>query len=48
MHLNHNVNFRSFLQSKGLREKRPWWTRLPFVKQEKFVFVKPQRPPSQR
>jgi 2-polyprenyl-3-methyl-5-hydroxy-6-metoxy-1,4-benzoquinol methylase len=48
MHLNHNVNFRSFLQAKGLREKRAWWTRLPFVKQEKFVFIKPQRPPSQR
>lgn len=40
MHLSHNVDFRSLLKAKGLREQRPWWTRLPLVKQEKFLFVK--------
>lgn len=39
MHLNHDVDFRSVLRAKGLREKRSFWQRLPFVKQEKYAFV---------
>lgn len=39
MHLNHNVEFRSLLNHKGLRESCRWWQRLPFRKQEKYVFV---------
>lgn len=39
MHLNHNVDFRSVLRAKGLRERRSFWQRLPFVKQEKYAFV---------
>lgn len=39
MHLNHNVEFRSLLNHIGLQERRCWWQRLPFCKQEKYVFV---------
>jgi 2-polyprenyl-3-methyl-5-hydroxy-6-metoxy-1,4-benzoquinol methylase len=38
MHLNHDLDFRSLLTGKGMGEKRSLWHRLPFVKQEKFVF----------
>jgi 2-polyprenyl-3-methyl-5-hydroxy-6-metoxy-1,4-benzoquinol methylase len=39
MHLNHNVDFRGLLRQKGMNERRPFWYALPFVKQEKFLFV---------
>jgi 2-polyprenyl-3-methyl-5-hydroxy-6-metoxy-1,4-benzoquinol methylase len=39
MHLNHNVEFRAVLRANGLHERTSLWRRLPFVKQEKFIFV---------
>ena len=39
MHLNHALEVRSFLRNKGLGEERTLWQKLPFVKQEKYVFV---------
>ena len=39
MHLNHHVDFRGLLRQKGMNERRSLWYALPFVKQEKFLFV---------
>ncbi|HEY6348455.1 MAG TPA: methyltransferase domain-containing protein [Candidatus Angelobacter sp.] len=39
MHLNHQVEVRSLLTERGLREKRTLLQKLPFVKEEKYVFV---------
>jgi len=39
MHLNHQVEVRSLLMSKGMKEQRSSIYKLPFVKQEKYVFV---------
>ena len=39
MHLNHKVEVKRVLTARGLREKRSTFHRLPFVKQEKYVFV---------
>jgi hypothetical protein len=39
MHLNHKVDFRGLLRQKGMNERRSFWHALPFVKQEKFLFV---------
>ncbi len=39
MHLNHHVEVRSVLAQRGLQEQRSLWYRLPFVKQEKYVFI---------
>jgi len=39
MHLNHHVEVRSLLKAKGMREQRSAIYKLPFVKQEKYVFV---------
>jgi 2-polyprenyl-3-methyl-5-hydroxy-6-metoxy-1,4-benzoquinol methylase len=46
MHLNHNLDVRAYLASKGLEEKRAPLQRLPFIKQEKFVFRPPARSPA--
>ncbi|HEY6251589.1 MAG TPA: methyltransferase domain-containing protein, partial [Candidatus Angelobacter sp.] len=39
MYLNHKVEIRSVLTARGLREKRTLLQKLPFVKQEKYLFV---------
>jgi len=39
MHLNHHVEVRSLLKAKGMTEQRSGIYKLPFVKQEKYVFV---------
>ena len=39
MHLNHQVEVRGVLTARGLREKRSAFQRLPFMKQEKYLFV---------
>ncbi|HLY91890.1 MAG TPA: class I SAM-dependent methyltransferase [Candidatus Angelobacter sp.] len=40
MHLNHNLNVLAFMKSKGLKDERGVMLRLPFRKEEKFVFRK--------
>jgi hypothetical protein len=40
MHLEHRLDFRKFLEGRGLRERKRWLDYLPFRKQEKFVFVR--------
>jgi 2-polyprenyl-3-methyl-5-hydroxy-6-metoxy-1,4-benzoquinol methylase len=40
MHLNHNLNVLAFMKSKGLKDERGLMLRLPFRKEEKFVFRK--------
>jgi 2-polyprenyl-3-methyl-5-hydroxy-6-metoxy-1,4-benzoquinol methylase len=41
MHLNHNLNVLEFMRAKGLEDKRNLMLRLPFRKEEKFVFRAP-------
>jgi 2-polyprenyl-3-methyl-5-hydroxy-6-metoxy-1,4-benzoquinol methylase len=41
MHLNHNLNVLDYMSSKGLKDERGLMLRLPFRKEEKFVFRKP-------
>ena len=38
MHLNHNLDVRAFLLARGMEEERGWSERIPFKKQEKYVF----------
>jgi 2-polyprenyl-3-methyl-5-hydroxy-6-metoxy-1,4-benzoquinol methylase len=38
MHLNHNLNVLAFMRAKGLADERNLMLRLPFRKEEKFVF----------
>jgi len=38
MHLNHSLNVLEFMKSKGLQDERGLLLRLPFRKEEKFVF----------
>jgi len=38
MHLNHNLNVLAYMSSKGLKDERGLMLRLPFRKEEKFVF----------
>ena len=38
MHLNHNLNVLDFMRKKGLEDQRGLMLRLPFRKEEKFVF----------
>ena len=38
MHLNHNLDVRSYLRDKGLRDRRGILLRLPFRKEEKYIF----------
>ncbi|PYP84515.1 MAG: hypothetical protein DMG65_22335 [Candidatus Angelobacter sp. Gp1-AA117] len=40
MHLNHNLDFRAHLRSRGMEEKRNLLQKLPFWKQEKYVFIR--------
>jgi 2-polyprenyl-3-methyl-5-hydroxy-6-metoxy-1,4-benzoquinol methylase len=48
MHLNHNLNVLAFMGAKGLVDERNLLLRLPFRKEEKFVFRAPATvaPPS--
>lgn len=38
MHLNHNLDVLSYLQAKGLKDRRTFSLRMPFRKEEKYVF----------
>lgn len=38
MHLNHNLNVLEYMQSRGLQDERDLMLRLPFRKEEKFIF----------
>ncbi len=38
MHLNHNLNVLAYMNSKGLKDERDLLLRLPFRKEEKFIF----------
>lgn len=38
MHLNHNLNVLEFLSEKGLKDRRTFSLRMPFRKEEKYVF----------
>jgi 2-polyprenyl-3-methyl-5-hydroxy-6-metoxy-1,4-benzoquinol methylase len=46
MHLNHNLDVRAYLLAKGLEEKRTLLQRMPFRKQEKYVFRARVRQPA--
>jgi 2-polyprenyl-3-methyl-5-hydroxy-6-metoxy-1,4-benzoquinol methylase len=43
MHLNHNLNVLTFMSAKGLVDERNVMLRLPFRKEEKYVFRAPER-----
>jgi 2-polyprenyl-3-methyl-5-hydroxy-6-metoxy-1,4-benzoquinol methylase len=38
MHLNHNLNVLDFMSAKGLKDRRGFSLRMPFRKEEKYVF----------
>jgi 2-polyprenyl-3-methyl-5-hydroxy-6-metoxy-1,4-benzoquinol methylase len=38
MHLNHNLNVLEYLKAKGLKDRRGLYLRMPFRKEEKWVF----------
>jgi len=38
MHLNHNLNVLNYMSAKGLKDKRSVSLRMPFRKEEKYVF----------
>jgi 2-polyprenyl-3-methyl-5-hydroxy-6-metoxy-1,4-benzoquinol methylase len=38
MHLNHNLNVVAHLKAKGLKDERSLWQKLPFRKEEKYIF----------
>lgn len=38
MHLNHNLDVLSYLEAKGLKDRRTFSLRIPFRKEEKYVF----------
>lgn len=38
MHLNHSLNVLDFLSAKGLKDRRSFSLRMPFRKEEKYVF----------
>jgi predicted TPR repeat methyltransferase len=42
MHLNHNLNVLAYMREKGLEDCRGLMLRLPFRKEEKFVFRAPR------
>jgi 2-polyprenyl-3-methyl-5-hydroxy-6-metoxy-1,4-benzoquinol methylase len=42
MHLNHNLNVLEYMRAKGLKDERNLMLRLPFRKEEKFVFRAPR------
>ena len=39
MHLNHTVEVKQVLTARGLKEKKTLLQKLPFIKQEKYLFV---------
>jgi 2-polyprenyl-3-methyl-5-hydroxy-6-metoxy-1,4-benzoquinol methylase len=41
MHLNHDLNVLAYMSAKGLKDERGLMLRLPFRKEEKFVFRAP-------
>ncbi|HSM85851.1 MAG TPA: class I SAM-dependent methyltransferase [Candidatus Limnocylindrales bacterium] len=41
MYLNHNLDVVTHLKSRGLRDERTFWQRLPFRKEEKYFFRAP-------
>ncbi len=43
MHLNHNLNVLAWLREKGLQDRRGLLLRLPFRKEEKYVFEAPSQ-----
>ena len=43
MHLNHNLNVLEYMRAKGLADERNLMLRLPFRKEEKFVFRAPRQ-----
>jgi 2-polyprenyl-3-methyl-5-hydroxy-6-metoxy-1,4-benzoquinol methylase/heme/copper-type cytochrome/quinol oxidase subunit 4 len=45
MHLNHNLNVLTFMSGKGLVDERNLMLRLPFRKEEKYVFRAVPQPP---
>jgi len=42
MHLNHDLDVVSFMLSKGFKDERSLWQKLPFKKEEKFFFRAPK------
>jgi 2-polyprenyl-3-methyl-5-hydroxy-6-metoxy-1,4-benzoquinol methylase len=44
MHLNHHLDVFAYMRAKGLRDERGLSLRLPFKKEEKFVYRKPVQP----
>jgi len=44
MHLNHHLNVLEFMSGKGLADERNLMLRLPFRKEEKFIFRAPAQP----
>ena len=38
MHLNHDLDVVAHLESKGLKDERTVWQKLPFKKEEKYIF----------
>lgn len=38
MHLNHNLNVLDYMSAKGLKDRRSFSLRMPFRKEEKYVF----------
>jgi hypothetical protein len=43
MHLNHNLNVLQYMGARGLVDERNLMLRLPFRKEEKFVFRSPAK-----
>src|SRR5437868_2241742 len=43
MHLDHNLNVLAYMRDKGLEDRRGLMLRLPFRKEEKFVFRAPAK-----
>jgi 2-polyprenyl-3-methyl-5-hydroxy-6-metoxy-1,4-benzoquinol methylase len=41
MHLNHHLDIHAHMAGIGMAEERSMWQRIPFRKQEKYVFRKP-------
>lgn len=41
MHLNHDLDVVSFMRSRGMKDERTLWQRLPFRKEEKYFFRSP-------
>jgi len=41
MHLNHHLDIHEHMAAMGMVEERSVWQRVPFRKQEKYVFRKP-------